>query len=130
MQDCIFCKIVKGHIPSYKVYEDKLFFGFLDINPVVPGHVLLIPKKHYRWVYETEPFDKYWLVVLEITKALQRALKPGWISYFTHGFVPHAHIHILPRKGKPGGAPVLPTKTLKIDSKTMESIANKIRKEI
>lgn len=44
--DCLFCKIVDGDIPSYKVYEDELVFCFLDINPVNPGHILIIPKQH------------------------------------------------------------------------------------
>ena len=44
--DCIFCKIVKGDIPSYKIYEDDLIMAFLDVNPVFPGHTLIIPKEH------------------------------------------------------------------------------------
>ena len=44
MNDCVFCKIVKGEIPSYKVYEDESFLAFLDINPLNPGHTLVIPK--------------------------------------------------------------------------------------
>jgi len=49
MNDDIFCKIVRGEIPAYKVYEDKDFLGFMDIKPVNPGQTLLITKKHYRW---------------------------------------------------------------------------------
>ena len=45
--DCLFCKIVSGKIPSYKIYEDELVYAFLDINPDSNGHTLLIPKKHY-----------------------------------------------------------------------------------
>ena len=48
MEDCIFCKIVKGEIPSTKVYEDENVYAFKDINPVTPIHVLVIPKKHYQ----------------------------------------------------------------------------------
>ena len=46
MNDCIFCKIVKGEIPSTKVYEDELIFAFRDINPAAPEHILIIPKEH------------------------------------------------------------------------------------
>ncbi|MCX6730843.1 MAG: HIT domain-containing protein, partial [Candidatus Roizmanbacteria bacterium] len=58
--DCIFCKIVKGELPSYKVYEDDLCIGFLDIFPLSKGNVLLIPKKHYRWVNDIPEFGAYW----------------------------------------------------------------------
>ena len=44
--DCIFCKIIKGEIPSYKIYEDEYTYAFLDINPVSEGHTIVIPKKH------------------------------------------------------------------------------------
>lgn len=50
--NCIFCEIVKGEIPAYKVYEDGNFLAFLDINPQSPGHTQVITKKHYRWVWD------------------------------------------------------------------------------
>lgn len=99
MEDnCIFCKIVKGEIPSYKVYEDENFFGFLDIYPKTKGHALLIPKKHYRWVYDVPNFGEYWESSRNVSKRLMEVLKPEFIAYLTHGMdVPHAHIHIIPR---------------------------------
>ena len=53
--DCIFCKIIEGELPSYKVYEDKRILAFLDINPVNKGHVLIIPKEHYNSITEINP---------------------------------------------------------------------------
>ncbi|OGK16004.1 hypothetical protein A2690_00940 [Candidatus Roizmanbacteria bacterium RIFCSPHIGHO2_01_FULL_39_12b] len=97
MENCIFCKIVKGQISSYKVFKDENFFAFLDIHPASPGHTLLIPKKHIRWVHDVEPFDKYWEVARIIMRKLDMALDPQWIQYFVHGAIPHAHIHIIPR---------------------------------
>lgn len=97
MDNCIFCKIVKGEIPSHKVFEDDLFFGFLDIHPASIGHTLLIPKKHIRWVHDVEPFNKYWAIALKIMRKINKALSPKWVQYFTHGAIPHAHIHIIPR---------------------------------
>src|SRR3990167_5490166 len=98
MQNCLFCKIVAGELPCYKVYEDGLFFGFLDVRPRSKGHTLFIPKKHYRWVYEIDAFEKYWAVALLITKAIKKALRPFFITYVTHGLeVDHAHLHIIPR---------------------------------
>jgi len=99
MEDCIFCQIVAGKLPCYKVYEDRDFFGFLDINPQVLGHTLIIPKKHYRWVYDVPNFGTYWEVAKKITVAMKKALKPKFITYVTYGLdVPHAHIHIMPRQ--------------------------------
>lgn len=54
MEDCIFCRIIKGEIPSKKVYEDDMVLAFEDINPVAPVHVLLIPKKHIKNINELE----------------------------------------------------------------------------
>jgi len=99
MENCIFCQIVAGKIPCYKVYEDKSFLGFLDINPRVLGHTLVIPKRHYRWVYDVSNFGAYWEVVRKITLAMKKALRPKFITYVTYGLdVPHAHIHIMPRQ--------------------------------
>ena len=52
MQECIFCQIVAGKLPSYKVYEDEEFLAFLDIFPKSTGHTLVIPKKHVEWVWD------------------------------------------------------------------------------
>lgn len=98
MSDCIFCKIVKGEIPCYKVYEDDLFLGFLDIHPIAKGHVLLIPKTHYRWPYDVPKFGKYFEVARTVGLAAQKAMKADSISFATFGFdVSHAHIWIIPR---------------------------------
>ena len=98
MHDCIFCKIVSGELPCYKIWEDNLFVALLDAYPRSRGHTLVIPKKHYRWVYDVPEFDTYWEVVLKITRGLQKSLHPYFITYITHGLqVPHAHIHLLPR---------------------------------
>ncbi|MFN4212958.1 MAG: HIT family protein, partial [Microgenomates group bacterium] len=98
MNNCIFCQIVAGKIPCYKVYEDENFLAFLDIYPRTKGHTLLIPKIHYQWVYDVPNFAEYWLIALKITKAMKKVFSPYFITYLTHGLqVPHAHIHIMPR---------------------------------
>jgi len=61
--NCIFCKIVKGEIPAYKIYEDENFLAFLDINPQSPGHTQVIPKRHYRWVWDIPNVGAYFEVV-------------------------------------------------------------------
>lgn len=99
MNDCIFCKIVNGEIPSYKVYEDDNFFAFLDIHPQSPGHVQVIPKKHYRWVWQVPNAGKYFEVVQKIALAQQKAFDTEWIlSKIIGDEVPHAHIWVFPNK--------------------------------
>lgn len=97
MDDCVFCKIVAGEIPSYRVYEDEKFFAFLDINPLSRGHVLVVPKKHFRWVHDVENFGAYWETALLVQKKIVGSLNPQWVQYMTQGVVPHAHIHVIPR---------------------------------
>lgn len=129
MGNCAFCKIIKGQLPCHKVYEDGFFFAFLDINPGVFGHTLVIPKKHYRWVYEVPEFDQYWLTVLKITKAIQRALQPSFITYSTYGLdVHHAHIHILPRS-EANKKEVAPRQT-KMSNEQREEISKKISQSL
>lgn len=98
MSDCVFCKIVTGEIPIYKVYEDDLFLGFLDIKPLNIGNSLLIPKKHYRWVYDVPEFGQYWIAAKTIALATMPLVNASATSFLTLGYeIPHAHIRIIPR---------------------------------
>lgn len=95
---CIFCKIVAGEIPSFKVYENEQYLAFLDINPLNPGHTLVIPKEHYRWVWDSLDIGGYYSVVQKIAKALQKALETEWVISLVIGeAVPHAHVWLVPR---------------------------------
>jgi len=127
MENCIFCKIISGQLPSYKVYEDDNFLGFLDIYPRAKGDTLLIPKTHYRWVYDVPEFSDYWQAALKISKAMQKTLNPSFINYFTFGLdIFHAHIHITPRKNEKQVVPPIIT----IPPEEMKKIAEIIRKEL
>jgi len=100
MNDCVFCQIVAKRKPCFKVYEDNDYLGFLDIYPVVFGHTLLIPKKHYRWLWEIKEngLDKAASI---ISKNIIQVLKPRFVSYQSVGLeVPHAHLHLIPRVNK------------------------------
>jgi histidine triad (HIT) family protein len=98
MDDCVFCKIVSGQIPCYKVYEDDLFLGFLDIKPLNPGNSLLIPKIHYRWVYDVPEFGQYWEIAKKIALITMPIVGASATSFLTLGYeVTHAHIRIIPR---------------------------------
>ena len=95
--DCIFCKIAKGEIPAYKVYEDDNFLAFLDINPQSPGHVQVISKGHYRWVWDVPNVGEYFEVVRKIAKAQQKAFDTDWILEKIVGEdIYHAHIWVYP----------------------------------
>ncbi len=103
MENCIFCKIIAGEIPCYKVYEDDNFLAFLDINPQSPGHTQVIPKKHIRWVWDVTNVGEYFEVVRKIALAQQKAFKTDWIlSKIVGEDVPHAHIWIFPGPGAEG----------------------------
>jgi len=127
-ENCIFCQIISKKLPCFKVYENEDFLAFLDIYPRVEGHTLVIPKKHYRFVYDVPNFGAYWETALKITKAMKKALNPYFITYVTHGLqVPHAHIHIMPRKkGEEEFVPEIKN----IDRDNLNKLAEKIRKNI
>lgn len=126
-QSCLFCKIATGEIPNHTVYENSDFLAFLDIHPLSKGHTLLIPKKHVRWVHDVEPFGTYWETARDIKTALDKALEPEWVQYFTHGVIPHAHIHILPRYDDVQSAKTLPDDQYSADADNLEKLAGRIR---
>ena len=97
MENCVFCKIVRGEIPSHKVYEDENFLAFLDINPRSPGHTLIIPKKHHRWVWDVPEIGKYFEITGQIARALQKTFGTDSVwSRVTGEEVPHAHVWVFP----------------------------------
>jgi histidine triad (HIT) family protein len=131
MEECIFCKIVSGEEPCFQIYEDNIFFAFLDIFPVSKGHVLLIPKKHYKWVHDVPEFSKYWEKALMIKQTIDKSLNPKWVQYFTYGVIEHAHIHIIPRYENLPGSPLLPqARESKASDEELQEIAEKIRKNL
>ena len=110
MRDCIFCKIIADEIPSARVYEDETKIAFMDIGPVQPGHVLLIPREHYERFTDL-PDD----LAADLARALPRLARAvvraadadGFNLFQTNGacsgqVVPHVHIHIIPRHNDDG----------------------------
>jgi histidine triad (HIT) family protein len=105
MDNCIFCRIVKGQIPCAKVYENDKVLAFLDINPVNPGHTLVIPKEHYEHM-EQVPDDLLKEIIVSVKK-VTIAVKKGVDTDSTNlgvnngktagQLVPHVHFHIMPR---------------------------------
>lgn len=104
MEDCIFCKIVRGQEKSFKIYEDENFLAFLDIDPLVDGHTLVIPKAHYRWVWDLssdqrkpDNIGEYIKVCQKIAKHFQIISGNDFVVEMIFGNeVAHAHIHLLP----------------------------------
>jgi histidine triad (HIT) family protein len=97
VENCVFCKIVKGDIPAYKVYEDADFMAFLDISPLNKGHIQVIPKKHYRWTWDVPNFGEYWEVARKVAKGAMKAMEAPMVEFLTHGAdVHHAHIWVVP----------------------------------
>ena len=107
MEPCVFCKIVKGEIPSTKIYEDEDVFAFLDIKPVNPGHTLVIPKKHFENIHDM-PDEMVAKVAVAAKKIADAILKSGargvniGMNNGAHAgqVVFHAHVHVMPRYGK------------------------------
>ena len=128
MTTCIFCKIINEDIPCHKVYEDAQFLAFLDIRPTNQGHTLLVPKKHYRWVWDIK--EEYSNPANKIALALKKAFNTDYIVSFVMGDeVPHAHIHLVPRHENDGHGALIDLKNIKIISpEEMKKIAAKIQK--
>lgn len=102
MENCIFCKIIKGEIPSYKLYEDENVISFLDVNPFSYGHALVIPKKH---VLDYEEIDLDTITSInnagkQVYKLLKEKLNPESIQLVQNNGklqeVKHYHLHLIP----------------------------------
>ena len=100
MNECIFCKIVRKEIPKDFIYEDDNFLAFLDIQPVMDGHVLIIPKEHVVWMQEgtDETVGGIFIVAKKLMLALKNALACDYVQVSVGGTdVPHFHVHLMPR---------------------------------
>ncbi len=136
MEECIFCKIIKGEIPSHNVYEDEKTFAFLDINPMNIGHTLVVPKNHISKITLTEEED-----LLALTKTLKKVIKGVEESlgvdnlnvFVNQGrdagqLVPHLHYHVVPRHRGDGVEFDVPQR--KLSEEEFKDLAEKIRNAI
>ena len=127
----IFTKIVKGEIPSYKVYEDKNFLAFLDINPLKKGHTLVIPKKEVDYIFDidSKEYQNLWNTAKKIALGMKKVIECNRISIVVMGLeVPHAHIHLIPLDTMQDIDFSQPK--LNISNDEMVQIANRINKSI
>ena len=103
--NCIFCKIATGEIPSIRIYEDDRAIAFMDINPLGRGHLLVIPREHLGNIVETDPdlYGHLCSVVCKLSKALNEVVAPDGMNVLqlngraANQVVPHLHIHLVPR---------------------------------
>lgn len=105
MDNCIFCKIANGEIPSNTLYEDEDFRVILDIEPATKGHALILPKKHFANLYEIddERASKVLIVAKQMAARMQKALNCGGLNVVQNNgtlagqTVFHFHMHLVPR---------------------------------
>lgn len=127
MDDCIFCKIVRGEIPNTTVFEDDDVLAFMDINPISKGHTLVIPKVHAENLYEI-PGDTLTAIhraAQKIARAMKNAIRPEGIACLQLNgeavgqVVMHYHLHLVPRVA---GAPPLPVSHWELKPGDMDEI--------
>ena len=98
-ENCLFCKIANNLEPSYTVWEDHDFVAFLDIAPIKFGHILLIPKKHSKNVFDLSAADysKIFKISKRLSRRLRLATSAKTVGLAIEGLsVPHTHIHLVP----------------------------------
>lgn len=135
-KSCIFCRIVKGELPSTRVYEDDHVLAFLDINPIAKGHLLVIPKGHYATLLDIpeDLFSAIMPVIAKLGKAVMAATGAAGFNCLQNNFpasgqiVFHAHWHIIPRF-EGDGLKHWPHNT-KIDAEAMQAAAEAVRKAL
>lgn len=134
MEDCIFCKIIKGEIPSFEVYEDDKVLAFEDINPISQGHTLIIPKMHAEnlWEIPGEDLTAIHITSQKIIRAIRDVLNPSGVACLqlngrgVNQVVMHYHLHLIPRTS---GEPELPMTTWELkqgDVKAIKQTAEQI----
>lgn len=99
MSDSIFTKIIRGEIPSHKIYEDDKTFAFLDIHPKTAGHTLIVPKEQVEFVWDLEDEDYQALMATakKVANKIRRVMGKPYVGQMIIGVdVPHAHVHVFP----------------------------------
>ncbi|NLA61795.1 MAG: HIT domain-containing protein [Bacteroidales bacterium] len=123
----IFTKIVKGEIPSYKIFENEHFYAFLDISPMTKGHTLVIPKKEVDYLFDIDDAMLSEMIVLskKIAKAIEKTVECTRVGVMVVGLeMPHAHIHLIPIQNE--GDMNLSNKRIQLTKEEFEKIAEDI----
>lgn len=99
MNDCVFCKLASGELPTNKIYEDDKVFAFLDKHPINPGHILVIPKTHEPDFYNLEDgmYQALMAAVKNLSALVNEKMHPKKVGLIIAGWdVPHTHVHVVP----------------------------------
>jgi histidine triad (HIT) family protein len=134
MEDCIFCKIVKGEIPCFTIYEDDSVLAFADINPINTGHTLIIPKSHAENIWEIAEDDLTAIhrTARRVAGAMKTALQPDGIAFLqlngraVNQLVMHYHLHLIPRGADDPALTMTEWELVPGDMKVIEEAARKI----
>lgn len=127
----VFSKIISGEIPSYKIAENDRFLAFLDVFPLVHGHVLVVPKKETDYIFDVEDQELAEMMIFakKVAKAIRKAVPCKRIGVAVIGLeVPHAHIHLVPLNTVSDINFSQPK--LKPTAEELDSMAQKIKKEM
>ena len=123
----IFSKIAAGEIPSYKCAENDEFYAFLDINPLVEGHTLVIPRREVDYIFDMDDDEiaRYQVFAKRVALAIKKAFPCKKVAQVVLGLeVPHAHIHLIPMNSE--GDVDFRKEKLQLPSEEMQQIAEKI----
>lgn len=126
----IFSKIAEGEIPSYKCAENEEFYAFLDINPLVKGHTLVIPRREVDYIFDMEDDEiaRYQVFAKRVAKAIKTAFPCVKVAQVVLGLeVPHAHIHLIPMQSEKDVN--FSNEKLSLPAEEMKAIAEKIYNE-
>jgi histidine triad (HIT) family protein len=137
-ENCLFCKIISGEIPSYRIYEDDAVYAFLDIYPASEGHTLVAPKKHFSNFTDMNAKDVALLfeAARKVTAAVENAFSAeGSNIGINNGEVagqevPHVHVHVIPRRKGDGGRGIKSIIWTEPDTTNLEEVVEKIRKAL
>lgn len=126
----IFSKIAAGEIPSYKCAENQKFYAFLDINPLVKGHTLVIPRREVDYIFDMDDDElaEFQVFAKKVAKAIKAAFPCKKVAEVVLGLeVPHAHIHLIPMQSEQDVD--FRREKLKLSEEEFKEIAAKIRDE-
>jgi len=133
-EECIFCKIVAGKLPSHRVYEDERHVAFLDINPFSPGHTLVCPKRHGEtlWDMDEREIAEVFMVASKVSMGVVSATKADGFRIMQNNgeaanqAVAHIHVHVIPNKLEDKGR----FNRIKLSDNEMAEVAESIRAQI
>jgi len=126
MENCIFCKILKQEIPCFKIWEDEKHLAFLDVNPMNPGHTLVVPKKHEDYLFDLsdKEYTELMLNAKKLAKVIKKKMNCKRGGLAVEGFgVPHIHVHLVPINK---GNELNPERTKPMEKEKLKEIQGKL----